>query len=593
VLGNLGSMLRFVVPFVIAIAGFAGMSHSATYIVAQDHPKASDDGPGTADQPWKTIAKAAASVAPGDTVMVHAGTYRERVLIKASGTEEKPIRFLAAPGEWVMVTGADRFKKWTKADPERPIYSIEWPYKFNGWNRSMTHPSDERHAVIGRAEQVWIDGYPARQVLTREQLAPGSFFADVENKTLYAWDSANSDLNQVTVEAATRSDIWRCEGAYVQLRGFRFRYAANAAQAGAVVLAGKHDLMEDCVIEATNSEGANFLGEDQTVRRSEFRDHGQFGFTANRAHRLLFTDCLVENNNTKNFSRGWAAGGTKLVFCRDVVIEKSRFVRNRGVGIWFDIGNENCSVQNCLVADNEDAGIFYEISYGLQAHDNVLIGNGFANTKGAWGAQAAICLSSSPGCVIERNLMIGNREGFNFREQMRTTPLIDEKGEHAVWNHDEIIRCNLIALNRDAQVAGWFAVEDRRHWPARPAENPAVVEAKAPQDNLAAEYVAKKQDGQPLGLTLEKLNLRFEKNVYFAAPERRLIQWGPTWMEHKWYDSVEEFQAALGLDEGGKVLEPKFADLLSRNLTLAPGADAAVKSCYPKGSIPGIVVGQN
>jgi len=40
---------------------------------------------------------------------------------------------------------------------------------------------------------------------------------------------------------------------------------------------------------------------------------------------------------------------------------------------------------------------------------------------GAWGAQAGISVSSSPGRVIERNLILGNREGFNFREQTRTT----------------------------------------------------------------------------------------------------------------------------------------------------------------------------
>ena len=53
--------------------------------------------------------------------------------------------------------------------------------------------------------------------------------------------------------------------------------------------------------------------------------------------------------------------------------------------IWFDIGDENATVRNCLIADNEDAGIFYEISYGLNAHDNVIVGNGFASTAGRMG----------------------------------------------------------------------------------------------------------------------------------------------------------------------------------------------------------------
>jgi hypothetical protein len=453
----------------------------------------------------------------------------------------------------------------------------------------MAHPDDAHHAVIGRAEQLVVDGYALRQVLSRHQLAPGTFFADVTNRTLFAWESANGDLNKALAEAATRAEIFRVVGDDVQVRGFRFRYAANRAQAGAVTLEGRRDVLEDCVMEATNAQGGAFGGEDQVVRRCVFRDNGQLGFSANRAHRLLFTGCVVENNNTKNFSRGWEAGGTKLVLCRDAIVEKSRFVRNRGAGVWFDIGNEHCTVCNCLIADNEDAGIFYEISYGLHAHDNVIIGNGFAGTRGAWGAQAAICLSSSPDCVIERNLLIGNREGFNFREQLRTTPTIGDRAARAVWNHDEIIRSNIIALNRDAQVAGWFDVKDKRHWPAKAASSDTSNDgAERAAADLAADYAAKTGEGQPQNLSLEKLHLLFEDNVYFAAPGQRLFQWGPLWSEHRWFETVDQFRAALGIDRGGQTVEVQFADLLSRDLRLAPGADAALRRCYPHGAVPGV-----
>ena len=283
----------------------------------------------------------------------------------------------------------------------------------------MTHPADEYHQIIGRCEQVMIDDYLLRQVLSKAQLAPGTFFADITNKALFVWDIGNRDLNKVGVDASVRQEVLRVDGDHVQVRGVRFRYAANMAQHGAVILAGRHNTLEDCMVEDMNADGAAFNGEDAVVRRVVLRNNGLSGFGAGRAHRLLFTECLVENNNTKGFDRGWYAGGNKLAFCRDAVLEKSRFVRNRGNGIWFDIGNTNCTVRQCLVAENEDAGIFYEISFSLHAHDNVIVGNGFAQNPGAWGAQAGISLSSSPWCVIERNLIVGNREGFNFREQLR------------------------------------------------------------------------------------------------------------------------------------------------------------------------------
>lgn len=563
--------------------------HAATYEVAQQNPQASDDAPGTVERPWKTVAKAAETARAGDVVVIRGGVYRERVLVKTSGTAQAPIRFEAAPGEHVVVTGADRLTGWRKADETRPIYSVAWPHKFITWNRTMAHPADEYHRVIGRCEQVAVDGYLLRQVLSADQLAPGAFFVDITNQTLLVWDNGNRDPNKTDVEASVRQELLLVEGDHVHVRGLRFRYAANMAQHGAIVLAGRHDTMEDCVIEAMNASGAAFTGEDTVVRRCVFRDNGQIGFGASRAHRLLFTECLVENNNTKGFDRGWEAGGDKLVLCRDAILERSRFVRNRGHGIWFDIGNTNCTVRQCLIADNEDAGIFYEISFRLLAHDNVIVGNGFATTPGAWGAQAGISLSSSPGCVIERNLIVGNREGFNFREQTRTTPTIEDRGEHPVWNHDQLIRHNLIVLNRDAQVWGWFDVKDNRHWPAGSAATNQSA-ATRPGD-MAGAYTAKTTEGQPQGLTLETLRLRFENNVYFAASGRGWFKWGPTWARHKSYASLSEFQSDLGIDSGSEALDPGFADMLQLDFRLRAETMTRVKENYPQAPVPGVTLG--
>jgi hypothetical protein len=533
---------------------------AATHEVAQQHPQASDDGPGTPDRPWKTLAGAAQRVEPGDVVLIRAGVYRERVLVKTSGTAEKPIRFVAAPGEHVVLSGADRLTGWQRADSEQPVYSVAWPHRFISWNRNMTHPDDEYHRLIGRCEQVFVNGYLLRQILTTNQLAPGTFLVDIPGQKLFVWDTANRDLNKCPVEASVRQDIFRVEGDHVHLEGLRFRFAANMAQRGAVVLAGRHNLLEDCVVEGMNSSGATFNGADAVVRRCVFRDNGQLGFGANHAHGLLFTECLVENNNTKGFDRGWEAGGNKLALCREAVLERSRFVRNRGNGIWFDIGNTNCAVRQCLIADNEDAGIFYEISFSLHASDNLIIGNGFATTPGAWGAQAGISLSSSPWCVIERNILAGNREGFNFREQLRTTPTIEDRSGRPVWNHDQLIRQNLIIYNREAQVWGWFDVKDNRHWPATnalPQQPPGSN--RSPSEDIAGAYTAKTNAGQPQGLTLELLHLRFEENVYFACPGQGWFAWGPTWGRHTAYNSLSEFQSSLGIDTGSSCVDPGLA----------------------------------
>src|SRR5438045_2847389 len=89
---------------------------AATYHVAQLNPQANDTGTGTPDRPWKTITKAAEKVTAGDVVTIHGGAYRERVIVKTSGTADAPVRFVAAPGEYVVVTGADRLTGWRRVD---------------------------------------------------------------------------------------------------------------------------------------------------------------------------------------------------------------------------------------------------------------------------------------------------------------------------------------------------------------------------------------------------------------------------------------------------------------------------------------------
>lgn len=517
----------------------------------------------------RTIARAAALAEPGDTVIIHSGIYREAVVIEKSGKPNNPITFQAATGAGVIMTAADRISEWTEVKGDGSIYSAPWPHEFITWNRHHTHPDDDYHRLIGRCEQVFVNGYALRQVLDRDKLARGTFYVDLDDKRLYVWNYDNQDVSsrKVTVEASVHDRILTVKGDYVTVKGICFRYAANRAQHGAVEFSGNDLTVEDCVFEYSNASGAAFRGEDITVRRCTFQHNGQLGFGAGRAHRLLMTGCTVRNNNIKGFNRGWEAGGNKICLARGVVLENSTFIENRGNGIWFDIGNEECTVRNCLIAFNEDAGIFYEISYGLHAHDNVIVGNGLAGTPGAWGANAGISISSSPNCLIERNLLIGNKEGFNFREQSRSTPQIDDRKSEPVWNHDHIVRNNVIAYNRDAQTWGWFDIPDNRHWPIQSS------------------------DGEANELSLEKLALTLRDNLYFAGPGAELFNWGVTWKKNKRYQSLKQVQEELGLEQGSKLAEFTVNDFSSLDFRVPADSTAAKMRCYPQGKVPGVQLG--
>ena len=75
---------------------------ATAYYVA---PTGNDANPGTIDQPWRTIQKAAQTLLAGETVYIRAGTYQERVLPQHSGSPGNEITYAAYPGETATIDG--------------------------------------------------------------------------------------------------------------------------------------------------------------------------------------------------------------------------------------------------------------------------------------------------------------------------------------------------------------------------------------------------------------------------------------------------------------------------------------------------------
>lgn len=90
---------------------------SPALLAAEFHvaPGGNDGNDGTSANPIKTISAAALKAMPGDTITVHAGTYRERIDPPRGGeSDAKRITYQAAPGEKVVITGSEPAKDWEK-----------------------------------------------------------------------------------------------------------------------------------------------------------------------------------------------------------------------------------------------------------------------------------------------------------------------------------------------------------------------------------------------------------------------------------------------------------------------------------------------
>jgi hypothetical protein len=82
----------------------AGQAQAPTRYVS---PGGDDRGAGSAAAPWRTLAHALGRLQAGDSLVVRGGTYRERVtgVALAPGTQDRPVRVTAAPGERPELVG--------------------------------------------------------------------------------------------------------------------------------------------------------------------------------------------------------------------------------------------------------------------------------------------------------------------------------------------------------------------------------------------------------------------------------------------------------------------------------------------------------
>lgn len=159
-----------------------------------------------------------------------------------------------------------------------------------------------------------------------------------------------------------------------------------------------------------------------------------------------------------------------------------------------------------------------------------------------------------------------------------TTPRIDppkgQNGEEAVWNHDELIRNNLFAWNRDAQVSGWFDVSDDREWPR--------------ETSTTRPYA----NGPSADGGLQSLHLQFVANLYAVRNGQGLFNWGVPWKRHIRCRTLNEVDRELGLEPSGRLITAAFCDPLKHDFRVARGGALLQSRSYPEGTVPLVILGR-
>jgi parallel beta-helix repeat protein len=379
---------------VVAAALAAAGPASARPLYVAARPSASDEGPGTSPgRPFRTISAALARALPGDEVLIASGTYRETLKFPRSGAGPgRRIRIAALPGAEVWVKGSDRVTGFVRE--RRGVW------KRTGW------------AV--RSQQVIVDGRPLQQIGATSpfhavkwekdpilpvvgsglsDLAPGSFFHDADRATLYVRLPDDGDPNAHLVEASVRHHVISAGPvSFIELDRLEFAHSntsAIPAMMGIVNIEGEGWLVSRCTFFQGDFGGLSIAGSGHRVVGNVADENGDVGISINgsdAAHGwapyagrppqdIVLEGNETSRNNYRKFNPAFQAGGLKAAnSCNGVRLTRHTAVGNGGVGVWFDGGCRDVTVEDSLLMGNL-VGVEYEISERARIRGNVVTGS--------------------------------------------------------------------------------------------------------------------------------------------------------------------------------------------------------------------------
>ncbi len=396
----------------------------------------SDSNPGSLESPFRTIQYAAEQAQPGDTVLVHAGIYREQIQPPRSGMEDAPICFQAAGDGEVILKGSEQIQDWEHVEGD--LWQACLPNRFFGnynpyavevagdWFRPLPAPDRVFHTGAVYLKGHWLTEAASKQDLLNGELG---WFGEVdeENTTLYA-RFGNENPNEVLVEINVRETVFypKLPGIhYIQVKGFCMEQAAcNWAPPTAeqVALIGTHWsrgwVIEDNCIRYAMCCGIS-LGKygDEWDNRAESaegyvgtikRAHAQGWAKGRIGHHLVrnneishceqagivgsmgcsfsqITENHVHHINQRGLFSGEEMAGIKFHGAIDTCIDQNHVHDCCGFGgLWLDWMSQGTRVTRNLFHDNVGQDLFVEVNHGpfLVDHNLFLSGKCLLESSG-------------------------------------------------------------------------------------------------------------------------------------------------------------------------------------------------------------------
>ncbi|MHC5116875.1 MAG: DUF1565 domain-containing protein [Planctomycetota bacterium] len=442
--------------------------------------KGDDLNGGMKEKPLRTISAAAQIARPGDTITVHAGTYREQISPLRGGTsDQQRIIYQAAKGEEVIIKGSEPVKGWQKVQNDtwkvtvdNSLFGDFNPYRnlINGdWFWPMGR---EHHTGAVYLNNHWLtEAATLDEVLKPIDDTPRSdtrlWYAKVDSANTTIWAQfKDTNPNEEQVEVNVRQAIFYPEQTginYITLKGFKMMHAATpwapptAEQVGLVgtnwskgwiieynnisysvctgITLGKYGDKWD---NKSYESGTGYTGTikralengwsrenigSHIVRNNHISHCEQAGIVGSLGAAFsTITGNEIHDIHVRRLFSGAEMAGIKIHGAIDTEISNNYIYRTHR-GIWLDWMAQGARVTRNLLHDNDGSqDLFFEVNHGPFMVDHNICLSRFDNKAGAhWFATYSV-LDVSQGGTYAHNLFLN---GVLFHEELaRETPFM-------------------------------------------------------------------------------------------------------------------------------------------------------------------------
>ncbi|MEM7230985.1 MAG: right-handed parallel beta-helix repeat-containing protein, partial [Planctomycetota bacterium] len=471
-----------------------------------------DDAKGTPAEPLRTIAKASSLAQAGDTILVRAGIYRERVAPLRSGEANKPITYRGEALGRVFIKGSNVWSPEWKKHADGVYWAMPDPQLFDddvyvdSANPFLVELSSTPYGRDGKREHERYGTGDPNLVYTCGQVIVGSkpwaqrpYLKEVE-KEAKSWTfvrNASDETGRIyvnfgdldpakqQVEISTRRRIFapytRGLG-YIVVEGFVMEHCGNQyptnfwntpkwAQAGAVGLRGGHHwIFRNNVVryvanfamdvgsggnnnERDSPKVAGPAASDNLIEKNYFIDNGAAGVVGSTSVRMVVRDNVILRNNTLRFvgKKRYEHGGLKFHYIRDGLIERN-YVGNSPVsdGIWLDNQFPDTRVTRNVVIGNGSRGIFLEMSD--YKFDRCLVDHNISIGN----ERIQFYVHDASGSTVMHNLFANSpleskysRGAYIYQVTKRT-----KTGYHSLYNNIFVNHASMLDINYPAHRGG-------------------------------------------------------------------------------------------------------------------------------------------